>query len=307
MNELRYTTTLPDVDGTPNRTQGALLASVFSPVTLRELSREQFGGHARRLAILGELVRSRPEATLAEAFDAARDLLARGYRSEYVFKNDIVSRAVFGRHSPRTASALIEQPMGASIADVVVLNGTTTVYEVKTDLDDFTRLPAQLRDYRSRAEHVYVVTSVGRAAEAAAIAPDDVGVLALRRRGNLSTIRQASSNIGRLVPQHLFELLRTPERQDALRITHGYTPNPHQGHGWDEMQHLFAELSPQIAHDRALEQLRKRAKNVEHLVNSPTFPASLRALAYAAPTSAIGARRIEHRLSQPAATFRLVA
>lgn len=307
MNELRYATTLPDVDGTPNRAQGALLASVFSPVTLRELSREQFGPHARRLAILSDLVRMRPEATLADAFDAARNILARGYRSEYVFKNDIVSRAVFGRHSPRTASALIEQAMGASIADVVVLNGTTTVYEVKTDLDDFTRLPAQLRDYCSRAEHVHVVTSVARAAEAAAIAPDHVGVLALQQRGNLSVIRHASSNIGRLVPQHLFELLRTHERQNALRITHGYTPNPHQGQGWAEMQGLFAELPPRVAHDRALEQLRMRAKIVERLVSSPTFPTSLRALAYAAPTSTIGAKRIEHRLSQPAAAFRLAA
>jgi hypothetical protein len=307
MNTLKWTTTLPDVDGSPDRAQGALLASVFSPVTMRELGRQRLGRNAERLTILGDLVRSLPDATLAAAFDVARSLLARGYRSEYVFKNDIVSRAVFGRHTPKTASALIEQPMGLSIADVVVLNGTTTVYEVKTDLDDFSRLPGQLHDYCSRAEYVYVVTSPERAAEAAAHAPVHVGILALQRRGSLSPIRAAESNILRLQSDQLSDLLRSSELEAALKLTHGYVPNPHQGERWAEMKSLYANLEPGVAHRRALEQLRLRAQVTERLVSAPSFPTSLRALAYASPSSSVGIRRIQERLALPAASFRSAA
>jgi hypothetical protein len=307
MSARNGTTTLPDVDGIPDRTQGALLASLFSPVTLRELSRKQFGAGASRLAVLSELVRSNRDASLADAFDAAQALLARGYRSEYVFKNDIVSRAVFGRHSPRTASALIEQPMGDSIADVMVLNGTTTVYEVKTDLDDFSRLPTQLRDYCSRAEHVYVVTSPTRAAEATAVGPDHVGVLALRPRGSLTVIRPAASNKDRLVQQHLFDMLRTAELQALLKRTNGYEPNPHQGQQWAEMQSLFAALPLDVAHALTLQQLRRRSDAIRPLVTASTFPTSLRALAYATPMSTIGLNRVLHRLAQPAMAFRAAA
>lgn len=292
------------MDGTPTARQGALLASVFSPVTMRDLARGNIATAAPRLRVLAELVHNIPDATLGDAFDAAHRLLSRGYRSEYVFKNDIVSRVVFGRHSPRTASALIEQPMGDSIADVVVLNGTTTVYEVKTDLDQFSRLRTQLADYSSRAEYVYVVTSPERMAAAAAVAPEHVGVLGLhQRRGHLSTFRPAASNMARLDVSHLFRLLRTGEVQAALYATHGYRPNPHQGRMWEEMEELFLTLSPTVAHHQVLQQLRSRAAHIADLLVSEALPTSLRALAYTQQPSKVGMTRICERLRTPASLF----
>ena len=125
---------------------GPQLAAAFSPAVLKGLASADARAVAPRLAPVAAMAPN-PEATLGEAFDAALKSLVAGHRSEYVFKNQIISKVVFGRHSPRTASALLELPMGQSVADVVVLNGTSTTYEVKTDLDQFTRLSTQLDDY----------------------------------------------------------------------------------------------------------------------------------------------------------------
>ncbi|PCN48964.1 hypothetical protein Csp2054_05220 [Curtobacterium sp. 'Ferrero'] len=301
---IAVTDRLPGVEGTPDRRQGALLASVFSPVTVRGLAREDVGAAAPRLQILAELMRAVPGASVGDAFDAAHRLLSRGYRSEYVFKNDIVSRVVFGRHSPRTASALVEQPTGESIADVMVLNGTTTIYEVKTDLDQFTRLAGQLRDYCSRAEFVNVVTSPARVAAAAAATPEHVGIIALQqRRGQLTTFRAAQSNLARLNVAHLFRFLRTAEVQAVLRQTHAYEPNSHQGLMWEEMEHLFMTLPIPVAHNLVLQQLRTRADSLRDVVTAPELPESLRALMYTQSPSKVGVRRLRERLRLPVALF----
>jgi len=291
------------VDEYGNGVTGAQLALAFSPMVMTALGRSSLGASAPRLSLVAGLVRDRPGATLGDAFDAAHALLARGYRSEYVFKNALVSKIVFGRHSPATATALVEQQMGNSVADLVVVNGTSTVYEIKTDLDQFVRLDAQLADYCSRAERVYVVTSESRAAAAAARAPDHVGVIGLRANGSLTTVRAAESNMERLRHDHLFTMLRTGELKTVLRRTHDLVPVAHMVRALDQMRSAFRELDIEHAHAETLIQLRGRGSSTAQLTAVAPFPTSLRALAYSGEHSRVGAARIRERLDSPAALF----
>jgi len=291
------------VDEHDNGVTGAQLALAFSPMVMAALGRRTLGNSAPRLSMVAGLVRDRPSATLGDAFDAAHALLAHGYRSEYVFKNALVSKIVYGRHSPATATALVEQQMGNSVADLMVVNGTSTAYEIKTDLDQFVRLDAQLADYCSRAERVYVVTSESRAAAAAARAPHHVGVIGLRSNGSLAMVRIADSNMERLQHDHLFTMLRTGELKTLLRRTHDLVPVTHMVQALDQMRAAFRELDIERAHAEALMQLRGRGSSTAQLTTVGPFPTSLRALAYTGEHSRVGAARIRERLDSPAALF----
>ncbi|WP_411699029.1 sce7726 family protein [Conyzicola sp.] len=286
-----------------NGVTGAELALAFSPMVMSALGRSSLGVVAPRLSMVAGLVRDRPSATLGEAFDTAHALLAHGYRSEYVFKNALVSKIVYGRHSPATATALVEQQMGNSVADLVVVNGTSTAYEIKTDLDQFVRLDAQLADYCSRAERVYVVTSEARTAAAAARAPSHVGIIGLRSTGSLTTVRAAESNMERLQHDHLFTMLRTVELKSVLRRTHDLVPVTHMIQALEQMRSAFRELDIERAHAETLTQLRGRGTSAAQLTTVGPFPRSLRALAYTGEHSRIGATRIRERLNSPAALF----
>lgn len=291
------------VDESQNGPTGAQMAMAFSPVVMTDLGRSALGAGRRRLAMVASLVHDRPGATLGDAFDAAHALLAGGYRSEYVFKNALVSKIIFGRHSPATATALLEQQMGSSFADVLVVNGTSTVYEIKTDLDQFTRLETQLADYCSHAERVYVVTSEARAASASERAPRHVGIIGLRPNGSLTTVREAESNIERMKQDHLFHMLRTTEVAAVLRRTHDLVPDTHMARAWEQMRSAFRELDVELAHAETLMQLRGRGASTARLTAGGHFPTSLRALAYSGEHSGVGAARIRERLSSPATLF----
>lgn len=286
-----------------NRTDSKV-ASVFSSTLLRALSRADLATTtAAKLGLAASFVEDQPNATVADALDAAHAHLSRAYRGEYVFKNELVSRIIFGRHSPKIATAALEIRMGDSCADLLVANGTSTVYEIKTDLDSFGRLDSQLENYSSRAEFVYVVTSVPRVEAAARRTPANVGVIGLRNNGSLHTHRNAQSNAARLSSLHLFEMLREEEATASLKRLAGWTPPTNQAIAWVERRAAFAALDPECAHSEVVRHLRGRAASARHLVADPFFPASLRALAYTEEHSRVGAARIRERLRHKAALF----
>lgn len=276
------------------------LTSLFSSVTYKDLAGEHPARALDRLARACGLPNETENPTIADAFEIAHQRLLRAYRNEYVFKNAVVSKIVFGRHRPSTASALLELGMGNSFADVAVFNGTSSVYEIKTDLDSFARLPTQLADYRTRAEFVHVVVSNERAAAAEKIVPNGVGLLALRRNGSLTVVREAESNRDRLDVEHLFGMLRQGEANQILKAELGWTPPTGTGNLWRATRDVFTTLDVGTAHSQSVAALRARGARSTAVVTDPVFPPSARALAYATELTGVGARRLLQRLAQPA-------
>ena len=193
--------------------------------------------------------------------------------------------------------------MGRSVADLVILNGTTTTYEVKTDLDHFTRLATQLSDYAQHTEHVNVVVSDKRAASAERQIIESVGIIALRRNGALATIRPSSSNMSKMSVDSLFMMLRTEEAKTLLFRSCGYEPDVISGHLWVQMREVFRQFTIEDAHRLVLHQLRKRSSSALHLVTDPAFPRSMRALAYSSELSKVGIKRVHARLASDATLF----
>jgi hypothetical protein len=277
-------------------TTAATTAPLFSSAFLTSLAGKHSALPSQRIQTLRSYAADRPGGSLGDACDAAYEDLCKNYRNEYVFKNTIVSKLVMGRHSTRTASALLEVPTGASIADVLVLNGTTTVYEVKTDLDTFNRLLGQIEDYRATFDHVNVVVSDARAVAAERVVPAGVGIIAVRKRGALSVVRPSVSSIDRMLPSRVFQVLRRQEVLSILKRTIGYDVDVPTGDIWTRTRELFSQLPLLVAHEEALNELKKRGMQAAPLVSSAGFPVSLRALAYGTDLSLAGQRRLADRL-----------
>ena len=135
------------------------LSVAFSTRTLRELSRARPAPWAyERAATVAAVVAD--DAPLRAAFDAAYEQLVDDYRCEYVYKNMVIEHCL---EADPNANAMTGLPVFLSIADVVVAGNSASAFEVKTDLDSFTRLELQLCSYSRCFEFVYVVVSSSRA------------------------------------------------------------------------------------------------------------------------------------------------
>ena len=283
-----------------SRTSAFQTSRVFSTQVVQSLAQRDASAAAKRISPVLETLDFDTEISLGQWFDFAFEQIAVNYRNEYFYKNSLVSKIIFGRHSPKTASALLELPAGGSIADLAVLNGTSTVYEVKTDFDSFARLRGQLTDYGKCFDHVNLVTSAERLESALSVAPSWVGVLGLRRNGVFTVGRESVGGGERLDVAVAFEMLRQDE---ALRLLHeyqGYEPDVPKGDLWSRSKEVFLEIPREAAYAGLVKQLKSRGLTGSALATSSSYPKSLRALAYGSKLNRVEMARLVRRLSMKA-------
>lgn len=235
---------------------GHYLATIFGrPFLARLLA----GGPGELLHVLSVAEIDLPPAdTVERVYEEAYRLLRRSYRCEYVYKNAIAAKLLLGRHSPQTTTLLQEVSVQASQADLVMINGYATVYEIKTELDSLRRLPGQLQSYRRVFEHVVVVAPLEQAHDLVTELPDGVGVVALTPRYTLATIQEPTTCEDLLDPAAMFDLLRRAEFQEIVREVFGAVPDVPNTRMYSECRGRFLELPKRTAYRMFVKALRER-------------------------------------------------
>lgn len=231
-----------------------------------------------------------PHATVGDTFDSAFEILKiAGHRDEYIYRAAISHKVLMGTHSLRTASMLNEFRTGCCKADLVILNGTATVYEIKSERDSLARLANQVANYKRVFAKVNVIASEGHIDGVLATVPDDVGVMCLSKRYRIKTVREGIDCPARICPETVFESLRRSEAAailQAMGVTLPKVPNTQQHAA---MRSLFAALDPVALHVEMVRTL-KRTRDLAPLSDLVDhLPVSLQAAALS-----VSVRRADH-------------
>lgn len=284
----------------PRISQLSALTRLFSSAVFRELARKGRSTLFRRLLDQTDLPgRCGARATVGDAFESAFAILkVAGLRDEYVYRAALTHKILLGTHSLRTASMLSEFRAGACKADLVILNGTATVYEIKSERDSLARLTKQVDNYKRVFAAVNVIASEGHVEGVLAAIPKCVGVMCLSRRYRISVVRDAVDQPERVCPRTIFESLRSAEAVAILKAMNVPVPNVPNTQLHGVMRELFAELNPTELHGHMVRTL-KRSRNLSTLSDLvDQLPASLHAAALLVPV-----RRADHgRLVNAVAT-----
>lgn len=242
-----------------NPSQVSAIARLFSSSVIRELAARGESNLFSCLVKESSLVEDIDlSASVSHLFDTAYSLLKKtGNRHEYVYKAAIAHKILLGKHTLRSATMLTEFRVGDCRADVVILNGTSTVYEVKSERDKLDRLEAQLSAYIQVFARVNVITGENHLAEVLSTVPPEVGVMLLSRRYQISTIREATDAPGRIVPEVMFDSLRLDESQRILNRLGISCPSVPNTRRYQELRKRFARLTPHEAHSGMVSVLRE--------------------------------------------------
>ncbi len=255
------------------------------------MAKKGHSGLFRRLVEQVDLnKRTKPLVTVGDAFDSAFETLKiAGHRDEYIYRAAITHKVLMGTHSLRTASMLNEFRAATSKADLVILNGTATVYEIKSERDSLARLANQVENYKRVFAKVNVIASEGHIQGVLTTVPEDVGVMCLSKRYRITTVRESINCPSRICPVTVFESLRMGEAVAILKamgVTVPQIPNT-QRHA--VMRDLFAVLDPAELHVEMVRTL-KRTRDLAPLGELiDLLPASLQAAALS-----ISVRRVDH-------------
>ncbi len=204
--------------------------------------------------------------------------MTKHYRNEYVYQNILLNKLLLGRHSTKTTTALMQIPIANSKADFILINGKAVVYEIKSELDDFSRLKTQLADYYKAFAHVCVVTSEDKAPRILAILQDSpVGVMVLTKRNTLSMRKEPLEERNFLSYRVLFQVLRKGEYEQILLHLKGNLPQVAPVFLYRACLESFSTIAMDVLYPMVLTELKKRnTLTGEHCLSVPYAIRSLR-------------------------------
>lgn len=200
------------------------LAQIFGSSLLKRIGDQKHEQKLRELLERCGLRSATEDWNMAHSLEVVYAYLKSNYRCEYIYKNEIARQLLLTNHSDKSATLLREVASERAIADIVIVNGATVAYEIKTELDSFDRLNNQLAAYSKLYDQLYVVTYERAVQTVVQRVPSHVGLMVLDSHGVITAHRQAE-NIS-----HLFEpaiavvTLRQSELVAAMEQATGKLP-----------------------------------------------------------------------------------
>ncbi len=235
------------------------LGRLFTPIVMDSLEQKGYSPYLSEVCTnSGLLERLDYSTTLGQFFDSTYHLLFKSYRNEYIYKNVIANKILLGKHSLNTSQMLTEFRVAKNKADVVILNGTTTVYEIKSQYDSFARLGKQIESYLEIFDYINVITSPSQAEKLVTILPEKAGILVLTDRNTISTIREPKPNKENINPTILFDSLRKPEYLRIIKKYYGAIPDVPNTQIYRECKKLYCKIPPMYANELTVETLKGR-------------------------------------------------
>lgn len=255
------------------------LSKVYSRSVLRDFAR--FGRSDYFDAILEEsdLVRKASDyRSLSEVYEFLYGIFADEYRFEYFYKNELIIKILLGKYSLNTAGALTEFRVNNAKVDLVILNGTTIAYEIKTELDNLNRLDRQLTAYAQIFEYVNVVLHESMLEKEEDINFPGVGVIAYTAHGTFREVKEAVSNGHAINSDALMFSLRKPEYCELFLSFFDHLPKVPNTRLFEEVQRRLRTVSAADLQKRMVDVLTKRSNQNIDIPWIKALPNSLKCI-----------------------------
>ena len=203
------------------------------------------------------------------------------YRSEYFYKNNLLNKYLLKQYSLSATSVFNEFKIGNSIADIVLLNGSARVFEIKTDLDGLDKLEKQLNDYRQFADLVYIVTSSKYIDKLLlAYSNSTIGVIEFTQRNTFKEHKKAESNNCFFNHLTIFKTLRKAEYLDIVSNYFGYTPDLPNTKIFKACLELVSSIEIMEFQKLTFNKLKRRKIKCPDLLESEKTPFELKQICY---------------------------
>ena len=205
--------------------------------------------------------------------------LRKQYKNEYVYKNTFINNMLLDKYGLKDTIAINEFRVGNSIADIVMFNGTSKAFEIKTELDSNKRLSGQLADYTKIFKECYIITHKSLS-EKYLHEDDHIGIIELIDHQKSVTMREvrASKENCSIDSDTLICSLRTQEYKNIIKKYYGELPEMNSFNMFETCKGLMKNIPHENLQQLFIDELKMRKSNT-NIIN--TFCNELRQLCLA--------------------------
>ncbi len=257
-----------------------------------------YGRQLKKLLTKGG-VDIRDKCSVKDLLDFSYSHLLQEYRHEYIYKTSLLSSFILKNFSLKESVILNEFKIGKSKADVVLVNGSNKVFEIKTELDSPERLKTQIFDYYKAFSEVYIVTHHSLQDKYLKIMEPQVGLMVFESDNSLAVARKSLPCSEYLDSTVMLKCLRKQEYLYVIQSLDGSVPSTTAVNLFKECLSI-ADRYPEIeVQKHFLAAIKSRIHQDDSLVAADNVPDYLKFICYCLNFKENQYLSLLARLSQP--------
>lgn len=241
---------------------------IYSSLFSRRVVAEVLNGQYTSIDNICDFFKDNKEQkTYFEYLSYLYHFMMRYYRCEYVFKNEVINKILLRHFTHPDTISFSEFRVDKSIADLVMFNGISRAYEIKTDYDSDKRLIHQLTDYNKLFDKCYLVTSNDGCKKYVKELPGNVGIITFEYKGNRLVhhiVREAEQNEVIDVPT-LMRSVRAVEYKSIVKDLYGTLPVVSEFDMFEECEKLLTNADYKKVRTSFLRVIKQRKTNTQSL------------------------------------------
>ena len=203
------------------------------------------------------------------------DILEKQYQNEYVVKNTFLNTLLLEEYSLDSTIAFSEFRVGDAIADLVLMNGISKAFEIKTELDSDARLYSQLNEYCQLFDECYIVIPKSQLNYYKQKVDDGIGIVVFEETdGKYVVTQKRKARRNRKVSVDvLMRSVRCEEYKQMVMESYGRLPDVNAFEMYEACKIKLSKLSSKKLHALFLRTIKRRYSLTQQL---PSFPMETR-------------------------------
>ncbi len=199
-------------------------SSLFSRSEVEQWSAGNFTSINQKITRYDNNWTSYKNATYISYLKHLYKILELHYPNEYIFKNAFLNEWLIHELGKSSSKVFNEFRVGKAVADLVMFNGNSKVFEIKSELDTDTRLELQLENYLKAFNQVYLIVPESKLSTYRKY-NKTVGIITYNnfRLQKFELFRDAGSNHN-INADVIMDILHTPEYKSIVKSYLGSLP-----------------------------------------------------------------------------------
>ncbi len=188
-------------------------------------------------------------------------VLAANYQNEYIFKNEFLNNWLIKELGETNSQIFSEFRVGNSIADLVMFNGCSKIFEIKTELDSDSRLTLQLQNYEKAFNQIFLIIPKSKL-NIYEKQDTSIGLITYDPKSEVtfSVYRNAKLNFD-IEPSAIMSILHTNEYKSIVRKYYGFLPQMTSFNQYKVCSELIFEIPKSKLSKLFIDEMKKRSSS----------------------------------------------
>jgi len=190
----------------------------------------------------------------------AYSIIEKYYQNEYVFKNSLLNEWLINEIGQSNAKIYSEYRVGNAIADLVMFNGNSKVFEIKTKFDTDHRLPIQLENYRNAFNQIFLVVPESKV-HLYSKYDINIGLITFGENHNQKLKMQRKARTNTVIDANtIMNILHTQEYKSIVKSYFGVLPKMTSFNQYNKCYELLSKIPEHELNKLFISQMKNRGE-----------------------------------------------